>query len=387
MINRSNDLTKILEYVDDYPVVGIIGARQVGKTTIARQIAAGFSSNGKDTTIFDLENPEDVARLNDPMLALRPLRGLVILDEIQRKPEIFEVLRVLADRENAPAKFVVLGSAAPNLLRQGSETLAGRICFYELYGLSLEETGMKQIDALWLRGGFPRAFTAATDAKSFLWRRNFIRTFLERDLPGLGIRVSGETMFRFWSMLAHYHGQIWNASEFGRSFGVADTTIRGYLDKLADCFMVRILRPWHENISKRQIKSAKIFIVDSGITHNFLGVRTLTDLKGHPKCGASWEGFVIGEIIRKLEIEREECYFWGTHAGLELDLLLVRGNTRIGFEVKRTSSPGVSHSMKNAITDLNLKHLYVIHAGEDSFALNSKITAVSICRLLQDITI
>jgi predicted AAA+ superfamily ATPase len=387
MIDRNNDLNNIIERIGDYPVVGILGARQVGKTTIARKIAKIFKDNGENVTFFDLENSEDLSRLNDPMLALGALRGLVVLDEIQRKPEIFTTLRVLADRENAQAKFIVLGSASPHLLRQGSETLAGRICFYELYGISIQDSGVDNVNLLWLRGGFPKSFTASTDAKSFLWRRNFIKTFLERDLPGLRISVSSEAMFRFWSMLAHYHGQIWNSSEFGRSFGVADTTVRGYLDKLADCFMVRILKPWHENISKRQVKAVKTFIIDSGITHSFLGVRTLEDLEGHPKCGASWEGFVIGEIIRKLGVENDECYFWATHAGLELDLLIVRGATRIGFEIKRTSSPSVTYSMKNTINDLRLKQLYVIHAGDSCFDMDEKIKAVPICRILNDIAI
>lgn len=387
MIDRNNDLNNIIERIGDYPVVGILGARQVGKTTIARKIAKIFKDNGKNVTFLDLENSEDLSRLNDPMLALGSLRGLVVLDEIQRKPEIFTTLRVLADRENAQAKFIVLSSASPHLLRQGSETLAGRICFYELYGISIQDSGVDNVNLLWLRGGFPKSFTASTDAKSFLWRRNFIKTFLERDLPGLRISVSSEAMFRFWSMLAHYHGQIWNSSEFARSFGVADTTVRGYLDKLADCFMVRILKPWHENISKRQVKAVKTFIIDSGITHSFLGVRTLEDLERHPKCGASWEGFVIGEIIRKLGVENDECYFWATHAGLELDLLIVRGSTRIGFEIKRTSSPSVTYSMKNTINDLRLKQLYVIHAGDSCFDMAEKIKAVPICRILNDIAI
>lgn len=387
MIERKNDLNNILEHIGDYPVVGILGARQVGKTTIARQIAKIFKDNGENVTFFDLENSEDLSRLNDPMFVLKPLKGLIVLDEVQRKPEIFATLRVLADREDSQTKFIVLGSASPHLLKQGSETLAGRIYFHELYGISIQDSGVENANLLWLRGGFPKSFTASTDAKSFLWRRNFIRTFLERDLPGLGISVSSETMFRFWSMLAHYHGQIWNSSEFGRSFGVADTTVRGYLDKLADCFMVRILRPWHENISKRQVKAVKTFIIDSGITHNFLGVRTFDDLERHPKCGASWEGFLIGEIIRKLGVENEECYFWATHAGLELDLLIVRGGMRIGFEIKRTSSPSVTSSMKNAINDLNLKQLYVIHAGDSCFDMNEKIKAIPIGRILNDIEI
>ncbi|MFZ2656367.1 MAG: ATP-binding protein [Victivallales bacterium] len=387
MIARVKDLNNIIEHVEDYTVVGILGARQVGKTTIARQIASIFKENGKDVTFLDLENSEDLSRIQDPMLVLKHLKGLVVLDGIQRKPEIFATLRVLADRENSQTKFIVLGSASPHLLKQGSETLAGRIYFYELHGISIQDAGVDNSDLLWLRGGFPKAFTSSTDAKSFLWRRNFIRTFLERDLPGLGISVSSETMFRFWSMLAHYHGQIWNSSEFGRSFGVADTTVRGYLDKLADCFMVRILRPWHENISKRQVKAVKTFIIDSGITHNLLGIRTLDDLERHPKCGATWEGFVIGEIIRKLGVEDEECFFWATHAGLELDLMIVRGGMRIGFEIKRTSSPSVTASMKNAINDLNLKQLYVIHAGDCCFDMNPKIKAVPMSRILNEIEI
>jgi len=385
MINRIKDISNIIELIGDYPVVGILGARQVGKTTIARQIAKIFKDRCENVTFYDLENSEDLSRLYDPMLALKPLRGLVILDEIQRKPDIFTTLRVLADREDSGTKFLVLGSASPHLLKQSSETLAGRIHFYELYGISIQDLGVESSNLLWLRGGFPKSFTASTDAKSFLWRRNFIKTFLERDLPGLGISVSSETMFRFWSMLAHYHGQIWNSSEFGRSFGVADTTVRRYLDKLADCFMVRILKPWHENISKRQVKAVKTYIIDSGITHNLLGIRNMDELEKHPKCGASWEGFVIGEIIRILGAQNEECYFWATQAGLELDFLIIRGATRIGFEIKRTSSPFITPSMKNAITDLKLKQLYLIHAGDSSFDLHEKVKAVSIFRIMNDI--
>jgi len=385
MIERKKDLGNILQLIDDYSVVGILGARQVGKTTISRNIAGIMREKGVQVHFFDLENPEDLARMQDPMLAMKNLGGIIFLDEIQRKPEIFSSLRVLADRKEDSTKFVVLGSASPHLLRQSSESLAGRIAYYELGGFSISDIGIDDSDNLWQRGGFPKAYLAATDSKSFIWRRNFVRTFLERDLPSLGVNISSETMFRFWTMLAHYHGQIWNASEFGRSFGVADTTVRNYLDKLADCFMVRLLKPWHENISKRQVKSVKPFIRDSGIFHNLLGIRSMEDLERHPKCGASWEGFVIGELTSLFDLDDEDCYFWATHAGLELDLLVAKGSIKTGFEIKRTSSPKITPSMTNSIKDLGLERLYLIHCGDHSFDLADKIRAVAFSQILSEI--
>ncbi len=382
MIDRDYEINKLLSLLKHYRVVGIIGARQVGKTTLARALLNRVQGS---SFYYDLENPEDLARLADPMLTLKSLKGLVVIDEIQRLPELFPILRVLADRLKASARFLVLGSASPELLRQGSESLAGRIAYHELGGFSLDEVGIKNRQRLWLRGGFPRSYLAPSDTLSEEWRRGFIGTFLERDLPQLGVAIRSTTLHRFWSMLAHYHGQIWNASEFGRSFGVADTTVRNYLDLLSSALVVRQLQPWHENISKRQVKSPKVYIADSGLLHALLGIKTRNDLERHPKIGASWEGFVIEQIVRRTGFRKEDCFFWATHAGAELDLLVVRGRNRLGFEVKLTGSPRVTPSMRSALSDLKLQRLYVIHAGEETFQLEKKIQAVALPRLLEDL--
>jgi hypothetical protein len=271
------------------------------------------------------------------------------------------------------------------LLRQGSETLAGRIAYHELKGLALDEVGVMNQVRLWLRGGFPKSYLARTSAASHEWRSGFIRTFLERDLPQLGISIRSTTLRRFWAMLAHYHGQIWNSSEFGRSFGVADTTVRNYLDVLASALVVTELQPWHENIGKRQIKSPKVYLMDTGLLHTLLNISLLQDLERHPKIGASWEGFVIGQVIRQLGAKPDECYFWGTHAGSELDLLVVRGRLRLGFEVKRTSSPRMTPSTRSALHDLNLKTLDIIHAGEQTYHLAAGVRAVAFSRILRDL--
>ncbi len=382
MIERKAEEDSVRGLLKRHPVVGIIGARQVGKTTLARMIA---ERRKRGVAFFDLENPEDLARLSDPMLALKGLKGLVVIDEIQRSPDLFPVLRVLADRPKTPARFLVLGSASPELLRQGSETLAGRIVYHELGGFCLQETGAKDYGRLWLRGGMPRSYLAGSLKESHEWRRGFVRTFLERDLPQLGITISSTTMRRFWTMLAHYHGQTWNASEFARSFGVSDTTVRGYLDRLSAALVVRQLQPWYENISKRQVRAPKVYVADSGLLHALLNLRTQTDLESHPKVGASWEGFVIEQLRWRLGAEREECFFWATHAGAELDLLFIRGRTRLGFEIKRTTTPQITPSMRNALNDLKLKRLDVVHAGENTFPLDKKIRALSFSRVLEDL--
>ena len=382
MIERSREIEGIRRLLGRYPVVGITGARQVGKTTLARRLAADWRA---PVELFDLENPADLARLADPLLALRELRGLVIIDEVQRQPDLFALLRVLVDRPRTPARFLVLGSASPELLRQGSESLAGRIAYHELGGFSLGETGIEHHPRLWLRGGFPRSYLAASDAASFQWRQGFVRTFLERDLPQLGITINAVALRRFWIMLGHYHGQVWNASEFGRSFGVADTTVRGYLDRLTAALVVRQLLPWFENIGKRQVKAPKVYVADSGLLHCLLDIRTRRDLEGHPKLGASWEGFVIGQIIRHLQASPEECFFWATHGGAELDLLVIRGRKRWGFEVKRTTAPSITPSMRTALADLRLRQLYVIHAGDHTFSLDKRVRAVPLSRLTQDL--
>jgi len=382
MIDRKQEVETIPGLLRRHPVVGMIGARQVGKTTLARFL---IQKTKGPSSYFDLENPEDLARIADPMLALKDLEGLVVIDEIQRQPNLFPVLRVLVDRPKPATHFLVLGSASPDLLRQSAETLAGRIYYHELGGFSLEEVGVENHIQRWLRGGFPRSYLARTHAESDEWRQGFIRTFLERDLPQLGITIRSTTLRRFWTMLANYHGQIWNASEFGRSFGVADTTVRNYLDLMTSALVIRQLSPWYENISKRQVKAPKIYIADSGVLHTLLGLRTLKDLEGHPKVGASWEGFVLEQVIRHLAARVDECFFWATHGGAELDLLVVRGQRRMGFEIKRTTSPQITSSMRYALSDLHLRSLDLIHAGETSFPMDKKIRAVAFRRLLQDI--
>lgn len=384
MIDRPLELEALDRLLRRFPVVGIIGARQVGKTTLARDFAA---RTGKKVVYYDLENPEDLARLTDPMLVLKQHKGVIIIDEVQRMPGLFPVLRVLADRPGRPAQFLILGSASPAMLRQSSETLAGRIAYRRLNGFSLAEVGGDEHLRLWVRGGFPRSYLARTLEDSCEWRHEFIRTFLERDLPQLGINIRSAALQRFWSMLAHYHGQIWNASEFARSFGVSDNTVRNYLDVLSAALVVRQLPPWHENISKRQVKSPKVYITDSGILHTLLNQRTRHDLEGHPKVGASWEGFAVEQIINRIQARPEECYFWSTYSGAELDLLVVRGRRRIGFEIKRTVSPKITPSMRQALKDLRLQRIEVIHAGEDTFPLEAKIRAVSLSRVLTDLDV
>ena len=381
MLDRA-ELPEVRRLLRENRVVAILGARQTGKTTLARQVAARH--RGKVTS-FDLENPTDLARLADPFLALEKLTGLIILDEVQRSPEIFPTLRVLVDRPNGRARFLVLGSATPELLRQGSETLAGRLAFVHLNGLDLREIEPRHRERLWVRGGFPRAFLARTERESRTWRENFISTFLERDLPQLGSLVPAPTVRRFWTMLAHYHGQIWNSSEFARSFGVSDHTVRNYLDLLTSTFMLHVLQPWSENLKKRQVKAPKVYLVDSGLLHSLLGVQNYQDLENHPKLGASFEGFVLRQIIAHTGVRPHECFFWRTQGGAELDLLLVRGQRRLAFEIKRTSAPKVTPSMRVAIADLSLKQLHVIYPGTESFALSSSIRAIGFDRLLDDV--
>lgn len=373
MIVRKQHLTALERLLGRFPVVAVLGARQVGKTTLTR---AWLGAAARGRTLFDLENPIDLARIADPMLALEGLRGVVVLDEIQRRPELFPVLRVLADRRPVRARFVLLGSASPQMLRQGSESLAGRIAYYELPGLSVREVGVRMGERLWLRGGFPRAFLARSDTQSMQWRQAFLRTFLERDLPMLGVNIAADTMRRFWTMLAHHHGQLWNASEFGRSFGVADTTVRGYLDKLTDALVVRQLKPWHENVGKRQVRSTRLYVRDSGLLHALLNLPAKADLEAHPKVGASWEGFIIEQLMQQLEARTDECHFWRTHTDAELDLLVVRGHRRVGFEIKRTTAPALTPSMRSALADLKLDSLTVVHAGDASFPLAARVRAV-----------
>ncbi len=373
MIARRDHLDQLHRLLRQFAVVGLIGPRQVGKTTLARILAQAHPG---PVTMFDLEDPRSLSRLSEPMLALEPLRGLIILDEIQRRPEIFPVLRVLADRPRKPARFLVLGSASPELLAQSSETLAGRITYHELGGLSAKEVGAKAIDRLWLRGGFPPSYSARSDAESSRWRAQFIRTFLERDLSTLGLRLAGSTMHRFWTMLAHYHGQVWNGAELARAFGVSEKTVKHYLDVLASTFMVRLLAPWHANISKRQVKSPKVYLRDTGILHELLDLQSRDQVLMHPKVGASWEGFMIEQIISALKVAPDRCFFWGTHTGAEVDLVLSVGGKLRAFEVKRTDAPHVTASMHKAMTDLELDRLDVIHAGNETYDLAANVRAV-----------
>lgn len=376
---RRTHLERVRRLLRQAPVVALLGARQVGKSTLARTIAAEYKG---PTRTFDLEDARDIAELEAPLLALEPLRGLVVLDEIQLRPALFSALRVLADRPRTPARFLVLGSATPELLRQGSETLAGRVAFHELPGFDLSEVRAEQLERLWLRGGFPRSYLARNASASTDWRRDFIKTFLARDIPSFGSSIPPATLERFWSMLAHYHGQLWNGSELGRSFGVSHTTVRSYLDLLHGAFVIDTLQPWAENLGKRVVKSPKIFIADSGLLHTLLGLETFHALVRHPKLGASWEGFIVAELRRRLGARREECFFWATHAGAELDLLVVRGTSRHGFEIKRTDAPSITPSMRSAMASLRLDHLDVIHAGPRTFALSPEIRAVAAADLL-----
>ncbi len=382
MLARHRHLAAVEEMLGHHPVVAIIGARQVGKTTLARQIVARREG---PVTVFDLEDPTDLARLHQPKLALEPLEGLVVIDEVQSQPELFPLLRVLVDRPDNPARFLVLGSAAPELLQQSSESLAGRILYHPLNGLSLDEVGLDTLNDLWLRGGFPRSTLAASLQESVAWRRGFVQTFLERDLPNLGVKVPPPMLRRLWSMLAHYHGQVWNAAELARAFGVSSATVRRYLDLLTATFVVRQLQPWFENLGKRQVKSPKIYIADSGMLHTLLEVSTGAELERHPKIGASWEGFALNEVVTRLGARPEECYFWAAHTGGELDLLVVRGLERRGFEFKRTDSPRSTKSMYSALENLKLERLDVVYPGDHTFPMSGRMRAVGLSRLLEDI--
>ena len=384
MIPRDGHRRALERLLSRAPVVALLGARQVGKTTLARDIARRRKG---PTHAFDLESSADLARLADPLLALSPLRGLVVIDEVQRRPDLFPSLRVLADRPRRPARFLVLGSASPDLLRQSAETLAGRVAHYELPGFTLPEVTRQDADRLWLRGGFPPSYTARSHADSYAWRGDFIRTFLERDVPQLGIAIPGAVLERFWAMLAHYHAQVWNGSELGRAFGVSHHAVRRYLDALESTFMLRSLKPWSANLKKRQVKAPKVYIRDSGLLHRLLGLTTRAELERHPKIGASWEGFIIENLIRALGVDDRQCYFWATHSGAEIDLVVQQGARLRGFEIKRTSAPTHTRSMRAAVEDLGLRRLDVIHAGADSFPLATHVRAVAAERLLDEIRV
>lgn len=383
LLPRPSLVASVIEFLEQFPVVGLVGARQVGKTTLARLVA---EQHPGPVTHFDLEDPDDLARLTEPSLALRPLRGLVVLDEIQHAPQLFPLLRVLADRPDTPARFLVLGSASPSLLRQGAESLAGRIAWVEVDGFSLAEVGVEALSARWTRGGLPRSFLAPSDSASTTWRRQYVRNLVERDLPQLGIDLPAVTMRRFWTMLAHWHGQLWNASELGRAFGVADTTVKRYLDALTGAFLVRQFKPWHANISKRQVKSPRIYIADTGLLHHLLGLDDAEALLSHPVVGASWEGLAMDAIIDHLGADREQCWFWRTHGGAELDLFILHQGRRLGFELKRTTTPKLTRSMHHALADLELDELVVVHAGEHAFPLSAEVRAIPLSRLSASLT-
>jgi predicted AAA+ superfamily ATPase len=369
MILRTRLLNRLKSALRRSLAVSLLGPRQSGKTTLARALLAPDSEN-----YFDLERPTSLRRLEDPETSLGELRGLVVIDEVQRRPELFPILRVLIDRPRSPARFLLLGSASPALLRQSSESLAGRIEVIETAGFSLDEVGQNHSARLWLRGGFPRSFVATSEPRSFTWREEFVRTFLEQDLPQLGIRIPSPQLNRFWTMLAHYHAQIWNAAEPARSLGLSQPTVRSYLDLMTSAYMIRQLQPWHENLSKRQVKAPKIYVRDSGLLHALLGLRTRHDLLSHPKLGASWEGFSIEQLLHAFE--PDQAYFWATHQGAELDLLMLRGSRRVGVEIKRTDAPSLTPSIRIALDDLRLNKLWIIYPGQQRYNLHEKVTAI-----------
>jgi hypothetical protein len=343
---------------------------------LARELLSEESVN-----YFDLEDPASLARLDEPITALRPLKGLVVIDEVQRRPDLFPVLRVLADRKAAPARFLILGSASGNLLRQSSESLAGRMEYVTIGGFTLSELGAPAEPALWRRGGFPLSYLAKTEADSLAWRKNFVRTLLERDFPQWGVRVSAVALQRFWTMLAHYHAQTWNAAEPARALGVSESTVRRYLDLLTDALMIRQLRPWHANLRKRQVKAPKVYVRDTGLLHHLLGIDTAKALLTHPKIGASWEGFVMEQIL--MTEPHDDAYFWATHQGAEIDLIVRRGDRLLGVECKRTDAPRLTPSIRIALEDLGLERIVVIYPGNKRFPLSDKVDAIPLEELRQ----
>lgn len=359
------------------PVAALLGPRQCGKSTLARELVRTDTAN-----YFDLEDPAGLARLAEPMTALAGLRGTIVIDEVQRRPDLFPVLRVLADRRPRRARFLVLGSASPELLRQTSESLAGRVELIELSGFGLQELGERALERHWLRGGFPRSYLAKTPTDSFEWRAQFIRSLIERDLPQLGIANPAQALQRFWTMLAHYHGQVWNAAEPARSLGASEPSMRRYLDLLTGLFMVRQLKPWHENLAKRQVKAPKIYVRDSGLLHQLLGIRSERDLLAHPKCGASWEGYALEQALDAAPTD--QAYYWATYQGADLDLLLMRRGRRYGIEAKRADAPRLTASMRVALHDLQLSHVAVLYPGNRRYRIADRVTAVPLAELATD---
>jgi uncharacterized protein len=376
VIHRLADIALLRAALRRSRVVALVGPRQCGKTTLARQFVAPDSNN-----YFDLEDPASLVRLSEPETALRPLKKLVVIDEVQRRPELFPLLRVLADRKPLPARFLILGSASPELLRQSSETLAGRLETVPLEGFRLSDLGASAQARHWVRGGFPLAYTARTEGDSFAWRRQFLQTFLERDMSQLGITIPAVSLRRFWTMVAHYHGQIWNAAELARAMAVNESTVRRYLDLMTGVFMVRQLPPWFENLGKRQVKAPKVYVRDTGLLHALLGIANRRDLEYHPKVGASWEGYAVEEAIKSFR--PDEAYFWATHNGAELDLLLFKNGRRIGVECKRADAPTLTPSMRIALTDLKLDHLYVLYPGERTYTLAKNVEVLPLASFVK----
>jgi predicted AAA+ superfamily ATPase len=374
MIDRPADTHRVRTALGRSRVVALLGPRQCGKTTLARQFVAVDSLN-----YFDLEDPRSLTRLDEPETALRPLKGLVVIDEIQRRPELFPLLRVLADRRPLTARFLILGSASPDLLRQSAETLAGRLETVILEGFRLADLGRRAQRRHWLRGGFPPAYTAKSEADSLAWRRQFIQTFLERDIPQLGIDVPAIVLRRFWNMVAHFHAQTWNGAELARALAVSEPTVRRYLDLLTGVFMLRQLPPWFENLGKRQVKAPKVFVRDSGLLHALLGIANQRDLEFHPKVGASWEGYAVEEVLKA--VQPDEAYYWATHQGAELDLLLFKHGRRVGVECKRSDAPGLTPSMRIALGDLRLDRLVVVYPGDRRYALADHVEVVPLVEL------
>ncbi len=376
MIQRSAILDDLNTALARSRVVILVGPRQCGKTTLARLLLAADSVN-----YFDLEDPASLARLDEPMTALSPLRGLVVIDEVQRRPDLFPILRVLVDRDDQPARFLILGSASGALLRQTSESLAGRIERITMAGFSLAELGSDTEQALWLRGGFPLSYLAKSDVDSLVWRKNFIQTLLERDFPQWDVHVPSQALLRFWTMLAHYHGQTWNAAEPARALGTCESTMRRHLDLLTDAFMIRQLQPYHANVRKRQVKSPKIYVRDSGILHRLLGIDSTKSLLTHPKIGASWEGFVIEQVLASEP--HDEVFFWATHQGAEIDLILKRDSGLFGVECKRADSPRTTPSIRHALGDLGLRRIAVVYPGNRRYPLGDRVEAVPLSELCE----
>ncbi len=369
MVRRENYIRHIRTALGRSRAVALLGPRQCGKTTLARELVDIHSPN-----YFDLEDPSSLIGLADPKTVLEPLKDIVVIDEVQHRPDLFPVLRVLLDRKPLPARFLILGSASPELLRQSSESLAGRLEIIEMSGFDLLEVGQKKASRLWLRGGFPLSFLAKNDTDSFAWRKSFIKSFLERDLRAQGIDIPAVTLHRFWAMLAHSHGQIWNAAPLATSLGITEPTVRKYLDIFTGVFMVRQLQPWHVNIKKRQVKSPKIYIRDTGVLNFLLGLKTEAEILRHPGCGSSWEGFVIEEVIRSLDMD--DVYFWATHNGAEIDLVFSKGGNMYGVEVKRADAPTMTPSIRIALEDLKLERITVIYPGKKRYSLHEKVKVV-----------